>query len=199
MKDKPTPRGYCYEIWFDDTDPLAVVLDEEDLQGIDRWLLYEGKFIETWPKGITFYAEGEHLEDYLAGVPGWIIISDRARQALERCQVQGVQFLPVQVIHKEQRFEIGPYWVLNVTQAVEALDWEHTRWAYPETKYEDEYPILNIIKEALQWNMIKDLDVFLLKVKHKCKISIYISERVKSCLENAGATSGFKFIPVPAY
>lgn len=187
---------FYYKIWFDDTDPLGLVLEKGDLKGVDRWIVYTGKPIETWPEGVTFYAEGEHIEDYLAGT-SWVVISERARQALERCLIREIQFLPVAIKHK--KLVIGQYWVINVLQVAEALDWKHTRWMYPERKYTDEYPLLNILRESFRWDVVKDLDAFLLSVKGKLERFIYISPRVKECLERSGASSGFKFIPIAVY
>jgi hypothetical protein len=198
MNNKLKPRNFYYKIWFDETDSLALVLDEEDLKGVDRWIVYQGKRIEAWPERVTFYAEGKHVEDYLAG-GSWVVVSQRVRQVLEQSKIGGIQFLPVQIIHKRKDFVIGPYWVLNVVQVAEALDWENTHWARPERKNDDEHPILNIIRETFRWEAVRDLDIFLLSIKGEVGVSIYVSPHFKQCLEKAGATSGFKFIPIPAY
>ncbi len=198
MNSNPKPYTFYFKIWFDDSDPLALVLSEEDLKGIDQWAIFEGKSIDDWPKGITFLARGQHVKDYLAG-GGWVVISERTRLALERCRIQGVQFLSVQIVCKDLELGIGSYWVLNVTQVSEALDWKHTRWARPQNPLGDPHPSLNIIKEALLWDVVRESDVFLLSVKGKLRTTIHVSPRFKHCLEEAGAISGFKFIPIPVY
>ncbi len=195
--DTSTPA--YYKVWFDATDPLALFSQEEDLRGVDRWLVYKGARVERWPEEITFVVEGEHAEDYLfSALHGWLLISERARRVFEECAISGVQFLPVRVIRKEQQVEIGPYWVLNVLHLVEALDWDHTRWLHPERRHEDEHPILDIVKESLKLGSLRGIDIFRLKVKEDAG-SIYISHKLKTCLERAGAISGFKFIPVQVY
>lgn len=203
MREKERPRTYYYKVWVDDSDPLAMICTEWDSQGFDQYRLYEGEWISDWPEGITFYVEGLHPEDYLfSAVNDWISVSERVRQVcedFEECKVKGVQFLPVRVVHKETGEEIGPYWVLNVVQVVEALDWERTRWLYPEKKDQHKDPIFNIVKEAFRWEPLKRIDVFRLSIKGQIGTSVYISQRLKWCLEQAGATKGFKFIPIPAY
>ncbi len=198
MSSNNRPHTYYFEVWFDDSDPLAVFSQEEDLRGVDRWLVYKGTRIESWPEGVTFFVQGEHVEDYLfSTLHGWLLISERARGALEECAATEVQFLPVRVIHKKKQVEIGPYWLLNVLRLIEALDWNRTRWLHPERKHEDEHPVLDIVKVALNLSVLKGVNIFRLKVKDTTR-GVYISQELKECLEHAGV-SGFKFIPVSAY
>lgn len=185
-----------YRVWFDDSDPLAAFSREEDLRGVDRWIVDKGTRIEAWPDGVTLFIEGEHLEDYLFSVlPDWIVVSERARRALEQCQINGIQFLPVRVVRKASGVEVGPYWLLHVVRQVEGLDWERTRWFHPENKYKDEHPLLDIITVVLNAEAIEGIDIFRLKVKDSVR-GVYISHKVKQCLESAGAVSGFRFEPV---
>jgi hypothetical protein len=198
MKNNQQPHHY-YKIGFDDTDPLAMISKEWDLKGVDRWFVYRGLWVENWPEDVTFYVEGEHLEDYLCcALPEWILISARVRDALETCRIDGVQFLSVRIVHKEKELEIKSYWLLNVIRSVEALDWEKTRWLHPERKEKDEHPILDIVKVALRSDALSGVDIFRLKVKGD-KGQIYISSHLKQCLEITRATSGFKFVPTPVY
>jgi hypothetical protein len=202
MSEKVRPCTYYYKIWVDESDPLAMVCIERDDKGFNEHRFNEGKWIEDWPQGVTFYVEGEHPEDYLLGGPFWMVVSERVRQVceeFEECKVKGVQFLPVRVVHKESGEEIGPYWAVNVVQVVEALDWERTRWLYPEKKDQHKDPIFNIVKEAFHWEPLKGVDIFHLSIKGRVGTSVYISQRLKWCLEQARATKGFKFIPIPAY
>ncbi|WP_366946575.1 DUF1629 domain-containing protein [Roseiflexus sp.] len=140
----------------------------------------------------------ECLSVLFSAVHGWMLVSERVRQALERCGVEGVQFLPVRVMHKATGAEIGSYSALNVVRVVEALDWERTRWLTADRKVVDDHPILAIVRVALRREAVSGVDIFRLRVKHDVG-EIFISPRVKQCLERAGATSGFRFIPVPVY
>jgi|YNPBryBLVA2012_1023415.scaffolds.fasta_scaffold10690_4 hypothetical protein len=196
--NEPSVTHY-YKLWMDDSDPHAMISQEEDLKGIDRWIIYQGIWIKQWPPGVTFYVEGEHPKDYLfSALHGWMLVSERVRQALERCGVAGVQFLPVRVMHKATGAEIGSYSALNVVRVVEALDWERTRWLTSDRKVVDDHPILAIVRVALRREAVSGVDIFRLRLKQDVG-EIFISPRVKQCLERAGATSGFRFMPVPVY
>lgn len=199
MKEKQQPKTYYFKIWVDDSDPLAMICSERDVKQFDEYRFYKGEWIENWPEGITFYIEGKHPEDYLLGGLHWIVVSERVRQAVKNCGSKSVQFLPVRVVHRDTNKEIGPYWALNVTRVLEALDWERTRWLYPETKENDEHPTLNIIKEALRREPLEGVDIFRLSVRGQTSTSLFISRRLKRCLERGKATKGFEFIPVPVY
>lgn len=197
MKIQGHPHQYYYKLRMDDSDPRAIVCIERDEKGFDVYRLYKGKWIDDWPEGITFYVKGEHPEDYLLGGLGWVAISENVRQSLNKCGVTEGQFLPIQVIHKETGNKIGSYWILNVLKVVEALDPERTRWLNPHTKETDEFPTLNIIKEALRREALKGVDIFLLGIKGQITRSVYISEYLKQCLEKEKTTKGLKFIPIP--
>lgn len=186
-----------YRVWFDDSDPQAMISDEEDLKGMNEWVVFEGNRIANWPEGVEFYVEGEHKQDYLfSSLSGWILVSDRVRAALEECNIKGVEYLPVTVKDKTRRFKIGTYWVMNILNAVEAINWQATRWMNPKTIDQDPYPALNILTEVLEEQAIENLDVFLLSVRGDITTRTYVSSRFKSCLQHALAHSGFKFVPV---
>jgi hypothetical protein len=198
MKQKQQTSMYYYKIGVDDSDPLALITVEHDDKGFDEFRFYEGKYIEDWPNGITFVVAGEHREDYLLGGLHWMVVSEHVRQVFEESHIEGAQFLPVTVIYKEVGQKVGIYWALNVVQEVEALDWGHTRWLGSDT-IEDEYIFLNVAKEALLWEPLRNIDIFRLTIKDKSDVSVYISGHLKQCLESAGAVKGFKFIRIRAY
>jgi hypothetical protein len=200
MKSSRQPSNYFYEVWFDDSNPLAMMSRDEDLKGVDRWIVYSGVRVEHWPANVTFYVEGKLPEDYLfSALHGWVLVSDRARSEIEKCvDTTNVQFLPVCVVRKESSEEIGRYWLLHTLSLVDALDWERTTWFHPERKYEGEYPALDIVQVALNAEALEGIDIFRLRVKGVVK-GLYFSERIKQCLERAGTTTGFRFLPTPAY
>jgi hypothetical protein len=181
-----------FKLWFDDTDDQAIICRKYDLKGVSRHILSKAKPIEDWPEDITFYAEGEHAEDYLGNARGWLMFSERVRRALEQLGVEGIQFLPVRVVIVETGKELPGYSVMNVLTVLSALDEEHT--VYLEPRHE-EYPHLSITKVALLREAIGNADIFRLA---ELKVSVYVSRRVKEHLEEIGAT-GFKWIPVPSY
>ncbi|MBI2832763.1 MAG: hypothetical protein HYX79_10955 [Chloroflexi bacterium] len=202
MTQKVRPRAYYYGIpWGGPSEygpDILVWTGKKDVKGFNQYRFYECKLIEDWPDGVTFTMEGKRAEDYLVVGMHWTVVSDRVRKAFEECRVEGMQFLPVRIV-KETGEDVGQYWALNVTHpAVDALDWERTRWLPGRNPREDEHPELCIIAEAFRFDSLKGIDIFRLKVKNQVT-HLYVSQRVKWCLEQAGATSGFEFSPVPAY
>jgi hypothetical protein len=55
------------------------------------------------------------------------------------------------------------------------------------------------MQEALRMEVLKNIDIFRLRVKSKPYSGIYISERIKIALEQAKATKGLYFARIPAY
>jgi hypothetical protein len=181
-------------------DPEGLVLIKEDTKGFDEYRFYEGNIIEDWPEGVTFFVKGIKHEDYVVVGLQWTVVSERVRKCSEELKVTGVQFLPVRIIIEEKNEEIGPYWAMNVVNDIDALDWERTKWMHPNRDpKQDEHPQLDIIREALIYKNLINIDVFKLNIKGQICSTIYLSERLERSLEHAGATVGFKFKPIHAY
>ncbi|PPD59155.1 imm11 family protein [Dehalogenimonas etheniformans] len=177
----------------------VVFTGKNDLKGFDEYRFYEGKLIDDWPPGITFYVKGTGEEDYILVGIHWIVVSDRVKTKLEECGVFGVQFLPITVVNDENGEKLGPYWALNVFQEVDALDWEHTRWINLGDKPEDtHHPLLGAVKVALRFDKVNNIDIFRLNIKGRGDTTIYLSRRVRDCLTNNRFT-GLEIDPVATY
>jgi len=183
---------YYYELWFAETE--GAICRPVDLKGVSEYFIYDPEPVKEWPEGVTFYAEGEPLEDYLFPIGvWWVIVSERVKRALEELgATEGVQFLPIRVIRKETGEEVPGYYVLHVWRHIAALDEEHTKFIEPR---HEEYPELDIAVVALRREALRGVDIFRLKERND---SIYVSRRVKRRLEEMGAT-GFKWIRVPSF
>jgi hypothetical protein len=200
MSDLNLPRATFYKLTTDDSNRMAFMAVEVDSKGFDVSNFDNGKWLDNWPEGITFfYNRGEYAEDHLFGGPYWELVSERVRQIFEKNNIHGVQFLPVKTISNKTGSEIGKYWAMNVFQEVEALDWDHTIWSTPDKKDIEEYPTLNIIHEALLINSLHGIDIFRLTVHGWKHNPIFISDKLKKLLQRAQSSSGFLFLPVPAY
>jgi hypothetical protein len=181
-------------------DPEGLILVKDDLKGFNEYRFWDENLIEDWPEGITFYVKGKKHEDYVVVGLHWTIVSERVHKCFEELNVKGAQFLPVHIIIEEKKEEIGPYWALHVIQEIDALDWEKTRWLYPERDPKtDRYPMMKALKVALKKDKLEGIDIFRLNVKNKGDTIIYISERLMKYLDKTGATVGFKFRPILAY
>lgn len=202
MSEKEQRRAIFYTVSMADSDPKALMAPEEDTKGFDEYRFYKGEWIEDWPEGITFsFTRGEHAEDFTLGGLHWVLVSERVRQVFVQHHIEGVQFLPVKVIRKKTGKEVGTYWALNIIRHAEALDWTHTLWTTSDVQEIEKhpYPELLILRPALQWEKVKDSDIFRLRFRGEGDACIFISARLKQWLEEAGATSGFSFFPIPAY
>jgi len=183
---------YYYELWFAETG--GAICRPADLKGVSEYFIFRPEPVEEWPEGVTFYTEGEPLEDYLYPIGvWWVIVSERVKQALEELGAsEGVQFLPIRVIRKETGEDVPGYYVMHVWRHIAALDEEHAKFIEPR---DEKYPQLSIAVVALRREALQDMDIFQLKEDPG---SIYISRRVKKRLEEMEAT-GFKWIRVPSF
>ena len=196
MISKNQRRNYAYKLWVDDSLNPGMICIRSDDKEFDDMRFYDDNKIEKWPEGITFYVDFKYPEDILIGGIHWVLVSDKVRQTFEQNGIAGVEFLPVWVEDSIKGEKIGRYWAIHVTTSVEALDWELTRWLYPERVETYEYPVLNIVKEVLKSHIVDELNIFRIRVKGNVDTNIYLSRKLKRYLEKANAVTGFKFIPV---
>lgn len=181
----------CFRLTFDDSDEHAIVCREYQLGDISEHVINEAAFILSWPNDIVFYYESGRPEDFLGNALGWPIFSKRVQEVFIGLGIKNVQFLPINIIRKNTKEVLPGYAVLNILDSVVALDWEHAR--YVEDRKNPEMPV--ILKLALRYEIIKDLDIFRLKEQ---PILIFVSGRIKSKLNEIEAT-GFKLVSVPIY
>lgn len=134
----------------------GLIVYQDDLKGVKKDLLTEGALIMDWPSDATLYVKGKNPTDYLFyPLSPWFTISKRAQNELEEANIEGIQFLPIHVVH-ESGIEIPGYAIINVLMVVSALDYEHTVWMTPDRERVT-YPQLNILEEALQRKKLRDL------------------------------------------
>lgn len=173
----------------------GLIVYQADFKGVNKDSLTKGAPITDWSSDATLLVNGKNPTDYLFyPLSPWFTISKKAQIALEEANIEGIQFLPVHVIHKSG-IEIPGYAIVNVLTIIEALDYEHTSWLTPDRE-QVTYPQLNILEEALQRKKIEGLEIFRLV---ELRTEIYISNIFKECLERKKATIGFGFMPVAAY
>ena len=186
-------RSDYYRMWFDDSDPQAMICPRADLGSVSEHFVYQPRPVEEWPARITFYAEGQHAEDYLfPTMVNWILVSQRVQQVLEQLPLDGVQLLPVNVVTVEDGEEISGYHVLHVWKQISALD--NDRTVFSASMHED-HPQLNIVKVVLRRAAIGGANIFRIRERNT---SVYVSQLVKECFEDRDLT-GFRWFPVPSY
>lgn len=191
---EPQPQTWYYKLWIEESTSPGMFYVDEDTRGVNSRCFYKAEKIEDWPAGVTFYVEAHRQEDILfAG--RWTLVSDRFRLACQEFGTPGFQFLPVAMINTITTKTIDRYWALNITQTLEALNIEHTRWIKP-----GQIADTNILQAALTWEKVKDVDAFCLSLDGTPSTAhTYISDRLKTHLEQSDTTTGIHLIPIPVY
>jgi hypothetical protein len=199
--EKNTTRFFSLTMDSADKSTMYYVRGED--KGFDASRLEAGQRIQEKLDRVTFYVRGDYPFDFLITKPKWVIVSDAFRKVIDSNDPDSTQFIAVNVVHEETKEVIGNTWALNILRRVEALDWEHTEWQKPrkiENKYpREEYPGLYIMQVALRADALNNVDVFRLSVKDKTYGGIFISDRMKREIEDAGATKGVYFAKKLAY
>jgi hypothetical protein len=172
-----------YEITIDgdefdrgeDFCPFIVELDPKKYNY--DFLLGQAKFISEWDPNISFYQcqDGE-IATKLANDVAWLLFSDQAVVLFQKNNIQGFQYLPVQIFMQGGRKLNGYNSTANVCNAIECVDKERSVY----TLFGDERPdkkggIRDLEKIFLCRHKIpKELDIFRLKEQ---KTYIVVSER----------------------
>ncbi len=182
-----------YKLMYDyENDADAICAESDDLKGIDRYDVEKGKKIENWPE-ITFYynpEEGSRKTDYLGNDLGWFVISERFKNILQEEKIEGIQYLPINIVNIKTNEKLGNYFVVNVCNLVEALDLDNS--VYDVFEIDENRKYILVVKYALKAELIKGLDIFRLKEED---IPIYVSERFVDTVKKYGMT-GFDFLKV---
>src|SRR5262245_2083877 len=107
------------------------VADCCDLQGWVERDFERGELIQSWDGRACLRAtkcewDGKP-DDVLQAAVGLPIFSRRLRELLEKAGVQGIQYLPIAVLHQDGR-EVEGYSIANVLNYVSALDRQRARY-----------------------------------------------------------------------
>jgi Immunity protein family (Imm11) len=155
-----------FQLTFDFSESVGIVCTDKDIKQFNVYRLFDGKRIDDWPDGVIFYCEVTQEDDFVLGGLHWKLVSERFQNVFEKNQVQGVQFLPVTIMDRQQRKAYDTYFVLNVFQTVSALNWEEVGY----------------------------LDIF--RQSGRGGTGIYISNRIRQALDKSDSAKGLGYIPV---
>jgi hypothetical protein len=170
----------------------ALIASKYIFHGFDDDILSEGKENFNWPLKMEIIVTGQNPTDNLfCPLKPWLLVSNKVKTALEDIRIQGIQFLPIHVVH-QSGIEIPKYSILNIISMVEGLDYERSKWS-TVVKWNVEYPQLDILEIVINCKAVDRLDIFRIT---ESKTQIFVSKRFKQCLENNQSSLGFKFIPV---
>lgn len=116
-----------YVVWMHGIEPDACDLLE--FNGFKRsYRLKRGMpLAEDWPDDVEMVMNEDTpdntlLVDSLFNVKSLLVISERVRDFLQSRQIDGVEFLPLNIRNHKGRLIDESYFIVNITEAVDALD-----------------------------------------------------------------------------
>jgi hypothetical protein len=170
-----------------------VVCTSDEMYGIDRYELEQGRYFDKWDDRFTFFFDPEQggvWTDYLSTDLGWFVISAKFKDTLDRIGVTNIQYIPVRIKNVVDDSVVEGYFVANICSLIDALDLANSE--YSEFEVDENEKVLSIRKYALKRNAIKDLHVFRVE---KSPLAIFVSEKVKEEVERNKIT-GCDFLEV---
>lgn len=186
-----------YKLLYDhenDVDFIGCL--SEELYGVDQYDVEQGKCISHWDERITLSYnpnEGKISTDYLANDLGWLLVSYKFKKLLEDSQISGIQYLPINVKNKIDNKELKGYFVANIYNFIDALDFENSK--YDLFDIDENEKMLAVEKYALKRDKVKDFDIFKITEDN---IPNFVSEKLKKLIESNNLT-GFKFLEVKVF
>lgn len=189
---------FWYKPIEDSPDEQRFVTDCEELGGRDWWDFQAGELVRGWSTqhyvqctdpdadGIADDALRNHL-----GVP---IFSSRLVAALERCNISGIQYLPIRVLHSSGS-EIQGYSIANFTNLVPALEVGHSDVDRFDPNYfipDKRGKIAGIRKAVLNASILEGLDAIRLA---EFPVAEFVSENFVRAYVEAGCT-GYEFCQI---
>jgi hypothetical protein len=183
-----------YKLMFDYKNSEGnVVCNSDEMYGIDRYELEQGRYFDKWDNRFTFFYDpnqGDKWTDYLSTDLGWFVISTKFKETLDRIGVTNIQYIPVRIKNVVDDSLVERYFVANICSLIDALDLENSDYSVFEL--DENEKVLSVRKYALKRNAIKGLHVFRVE---KSQMAIFVSEKVKEEVERNKIT-GCDFLEV---
>lgn len=188
-------KKWYWPVSCDNTVDKPLIVDTEDLKGIDELDIVYGKLIDNWDETSWFKVSKSIYngdpDDVLQNALGLPIYSDRLRKALEKAGVTGIQYLPVHVF-RLNGLPIKGFSIANILNLLPALDFEKSDYDLYENDYfipERRSKVRGIRKPVLRSSVIERCDIFRLKEFNRY---IIVSERFRNIFVANGFT-GYSF------
>lgn len=186
---------WYWVISCDNTVDKPYVASHGDLDGVDDWMLSDGRAAAAW-SGNAWVKAGSRKE---AGDPDDVlqtylplpIYSSRLRRALENAGVRGIQYLPLRVLRHDGS-EMPGFAIANILNKVSALDFEHSTYTLFPADYflEDRRgEVSSLLRPVLLAAPLDDHHIIRLE---EYESPIYVSEVFKNAFEEGGF-SGYSF------
>lgn len=144
------------------------------------FLHMKGKKLENWPIIDFYYTSNvSTLEnEYLNNVNGWLIVHQVVRDAFEKNQIMGIQFLPVRVVDITSHNVNNNYYAMNLLNWIDPIDMRKSKY-----KYNEKYDVYTFFPHAtyLIEEKCQKYDIFRCIKSHA---SIYISDKIKKIFDD---------------
>ena len=151
--------------------------------GIKQNELIIGQEFENWNYKFCFIFdidEGNIITDCLRNNKGWLLFSEKLKLLINKNMNTEIQFLPVEIIEKHNRINIGNYYIANILTKVDALCLDKSE--YFETEIEEIGVIYTIKKFAVYDDKVQNKDIF--KLSNNQEIPVFASENFKNEVTN---------------
>lgn len=176
-------------------NPLVCDSDNLGAWGFDPIRFKEGKEIVNWGKGITFGVRNQknngNPDDALQNHLTLPIFSERLVNTLQKNNIDGIQFLPIEILLPSQKKLLG-FSIGNFINFVAALDYKHSDYSlfgndFPNPRVRGK--IAGVKKFVLIAKKIEGLDIIRLS---DFKQRFFVSEKVRA-LFHKNKFTGYSF------
>lgn len=165
----------------------------QELYGVDQYDVEQGKYISYWDERITLAYdpnEGDKATDYLDNDLDWLIVSSKFKKILEEADITTIQYLKIKIKNKLDNNPLNGYFVGNICNIVEALDFENSKYDFFDI--DENEKMLAVERYVLKRSKVEDMNIFKISEDNMAN---FVSEKVKKLIEDNNLT-GFRFLEV---
>lgn len=139
----------------------------------------EANEILDWPNIEFYYSSlASNLEsEYLLNASRWPIVHKKVQEEFTRQQIEGIQYLPINLIDVVTNNVNKNYVVMNILNFIDAIDLEKSEFIYIE-----KYDAYSFLPHAtyLDKEICRNYDIFR---AIKSPEAVYVSQKVKNIIE----------------
>lgn len=175
----------------------ATNMDGISYSGIKKgWfdnIIYSNVEITDWPTVVFYYSShASSIESHLLNnIKSWPIVHRDVSYQLKEYGIEGVRFLPLELVDVDTGKTNNHYELLYTTNFIEAINLQVSQYEYEED-YQSYFFLPNGI--VLDSETCQSIDIFR---DSRDPVSLYVSERIKQMIEK-NKWVGFHFYPIQA-
>lgn len=159
----------------------------KEIYSVDQYFIYECQKVINWDvKNSLTYDEGSIFKDYQPCAIGWPLFSQKTKNLINENEIDGVQFLPINIVNRKTNEINKNYYTVNILNSVnEAVDLNKTLHHYSKDADNNDVLMIDDPRPKIIYEKVKNLNIFRIKEN---PFSIYISETVKKLFERHNIT-----------